>query len=143
MRLGLGWKTPMALVLGMALLGACSDDDPVTPSNNPPTGLAAAASGSTGVNLTWTAATGVTQYVLARAQGAAGRPWPAALPGDGPAWRRSYWVVAAGGGTSAPPNQPKSQASRNRTTTAATAYQMRGSILSTKVPFGCVNSWGV
>ncbi|HJR34791.1 MAG TPA: fibronectin type III domain-containing protein [Gemmatimonadales bacterium] len=62
----------MALVLGMALLWACSDDDPVTPSNNPPAGLAASASGSTGINLTWTAATGVTQYVLERAQGASG-----------------------------------------------------------------------
>jgi len=72
MRLGLGSKTPMALVLGMALLWACSDDDPVTPSNNPPAGLAASASGSTAINLTWTAATGVTQYVLERAQGAAG-----------------------------------------------------------------------
>ncbi|HEY9519161.1 MAG TPA: fibronectin type III domain-containing protein [Gemmatimonadales bacterium] len=72
MRLGLGWKTPIALALGMALLWACSDDDPVTPSNNPPAGLAATASGSTGINLTWTAATGVTQYVLERAQGAAG-----------------------------------------------------------------------
>ena len=72
MRLGLGLKTPMALVLGMALLWACSDDDPVTPSNNPPAGLAASASGSTGINLTWTAATGVTQYVLERAQGASG-----------------------------------------------------------------------
>ena len=72
MRLGLGWKTRMAVVLGMALLGACSDDDPVTPSNNPPAGLAASASGSTGINLTWTAATGVTQYVLERAQGASG-----------------------------------------------------------------------
>jgi fibronectin type III domain protein len=72
MRLGLGRKTPIALALGMALLWACSDDDPVTPSNNPPAGLAATASGSTGINLTWTAATGVTQYVLERAQGAAG-----------------------------------------------------------------------
>jgi len=72
MRLGLGWQTPMAVVLAMALLGACSDEDPVTPSNNPPAGLAAAAAGSTGINLTWTAATGVTQYVLERAQGAAG-----------------------------------------------------------------------
>jgi hypothetical protein len=72
MRLGLGLKTPMALVLGMALLWACSDDDPVTPSNDPPAGLAATASGSTGINLTWTVATGVTQYLLERAQGAAG-----------------------------------------------------------------------
>jgi hypothetical protein len=72
MRLGLGLKTPMALVLGMALLWACSDDDPVTPSNDPPAGLAATASGSTGINLTWTVAAGVTQYLLERAQGAAG-----------------------------------------------------------------------
>ena len=67
-------------------------------------------------------------------------PQPRAVPVSGakggPGCRRPYWVVAGGGvGASAPPNQPKSQASRSRTTTAATAYQMRGSTLSTEVPF--------
>lgn len=72
MMLGFGKSTPIALLLGITLLGACSDNDPVTPSNNPPAGLAATASGSTAIGLAWTASTGVTQYVLERAQGAAG-----------------------------------------------------------------------
>jgi hypothetical protein len=72
MMLGLGSKIPMALVLGMTLLAACSSDDPVTPSNNPPAGLAATASSSTSNTVTWNAAAGATQYVLERAQGAAG-----------------------------------------------------------------------
>src|SRR5688500_20315204 len=69
MRLALGSKTPMALVLGMALLWACSADDPVTPSNNPPEGLAASASGRTGNTLTWNVATGVHQQRMGAA------PW--------------------------------------------------------------------
>ena len=71
MMLGLRKRIPVAMLIGLALVAACSDD-PVTPSNDPPTGLAAAATGSTTINVTWTAATGVTQYVLERATGAAG-----------------------------------------------------------------------
>ncbi len=71
MMLDLGKNTSAALMMGLVLLGGCSND-PVTPSNDPPTGLAATAVGSTTVNLTWAASTGVTQYVLERAQGAAG-----------------------------------------------------------------------
>jgi hypothetical protein len=71
MMLGLRKRIPVATLIGLALVAACSDD-PVSPSNDPPAGLAAAATGSTTINVTWTAATGVTQYVLERATGAAG-----------------------------------------------------------------------
>ena len=70
MMLGLRKRLPVIL-LGLALVAACSDD-PVTPTNDPPAGLAASATGSTTINMTWTAATGLTQYVLERATGAAG-----------------------------------------------------------------------
>lgn len=72
MMLGLGKQTWKLAIIGMALLGACSSNDPVTPSNDPPTGLAVAATNSTTITVTWTAASGVTQYVLERAQGATG-----------------------------------------------------------------------
>jgi hypothetical protein len=72
MMLGLGTKTRMAVLAGMTVLAACSNDDPVTPSNDPPAGLAATATSSTSNTVTWTAAAGVTQYILERAQGAAG-----------------------------------------------------------------------
>jgi hypothetical protein len=112
MRLGLGLKTPMALVLGMALLWACSDDDPVTPSNDPPAGLAATASGSTGINLTWTVATGVTQYLLERAQGALqqARPFPTTTPGS--SRRRSTVTGSRQSGAPAPPHFPARSAPR-------------------------------
>ena len=71
MMLGLRKKIPVAILIGLALSAGCSDD-PVTPSNDPPVGLAAAATGSTTINVTWTASTGVTQYVLERAEGATG-----------------------------------------------------------------------
>lgn len=69
--LGLRKKIPVAMLMGLGLLAGCGDD-PVEPSNDPPVGLNAVASGSTAINLTWTASTGVTQYVLERATGAAG-----------------------------------------------------------------------
>jgi hypothetical protein len=69
--LGLLKKTPSAMLLGLALVVACSDDT-VTPSNDPPTGVSATASGATTINIAWTASSGVTEYVLERAQGAAG-----------------------------------------------------------------------
>lgn len=64
-------KAAAVTLCGMLVLGACKDGT-TTPSNDPPTGLAATASGSTTNNVTWTASTGVTQYVLERAQGATG-----------------------------------------------------------------------
>jgi len=70
MMLGLGKKTSIALLAAFAMLGACGEDEIFIPANDPPGGLAATAAGSTGINLTWTASTGVTQYVLERAQGA-------------------------------------------------------------------------
>jgi len=62
------------LALGVVLVAACSDD-PITPppgDDNPaPTGVAAAATGTTTINVTWTApAKAVTQFVLQRATGA-------------------------------------------------------------------------
>lgn len=69
--LGLRKKIPVAVLMGLALVTACSDD-PVTPSNDPPIGLTATAAGSTAITVSWTASTGVTQYVLERAAGGAG-----------------------------------------------------------------------
>ncbi|HEU5219017.1 MAG TPA: fibronectin type III domain-containing protein [Gemmatimonadales bacterium] len=60
-----------ALLTGMAVLAACSNDD-TGPSNDPPSGLAAAATGPTTTHVTWTASSGVTQYVLERAEGPSG-----------------------------------------------------------------------
>jgi len=71
MMLGLGMKTRMAVMMGLALVWGCSSDT-TTPSNDPPTGLTATASGSTTNTVGWTASAGVTQYILERAQGAAG-----------------------------------------------------------------------
>jgi hypothetical protein len=71
MMLGLGMKTRMAVMMGLALVWGCSSDT-TTPSNDPPTGLTATASGSTTNTVSWTASAGVTQYILERAQGAAG-----------------------------------------------------------------------
>jgi len=55
---------------------------------------------------------------------------------DAPGCRGSHWVVVVGAeaGASTPPNQPRTQASRSTTTTAATTYQTRLSILFTKIP---------
>ncbi len=67
--------TRAAMLVSLALLGACSED-PVQPppvTNNPPAGLAAAATGQTAVRVTWTApTTAATSFVLQRATGAAG-----------------------------------------------------------------------
>lgn len=64
----------IAMLLGVAVLGACSDDKGTdTPAeNNAPAGLAAQSTGSSTVHLTWTASTGVTQYIIQRATGAGG-----------------------------------------------------------------------
>lgn len=65
----------MAALFSLALLGACSED-PVTPpvvTNDPPAGLAAAATGQNTVRVTWTVpTTAATSFVLQRATGAAG-----------------------------------------------------------------------
>jgi len=65
----------VAALFSLALLGACSDD-PVTPPivpNDPPAGLAAAATGQNTVRVTWTApSTAASSFVLQRATGAAG-----------------------------------------------------------------------
>jgi hypothetical protein len=52
------------------LLGACTGDD--GPSNSPPTGLALSATDAITVHVTWTAAAGVTGYILERAAGTTG-----------------------------------------------------------------------
>ncbi|HET9064326.1 MAG TPA: fibronectin type III domain-containing protein [Gemmatimonadales bacterium] len=74
MRFGLGTLTRVALLSGVVLVGACSSD-PVEPgpANPAPTGLTAAANGTTAINLNWTApSTAATQFVLQRATGATG-----------------------------------------------------------------------
>ncbi|MEO5800241.1 MAG: fibronectin type III domain-containing protein, partial [Gemmatimonadales bacterium] len=69
-----GTTVRAAMLLGLALIGACSNSTDPTPipTNDPPTGLAATATGPTATHLAWTAGTGVTQYVIQRAAGAAG-----------------------------------------------------------------------
>lgn len=71
MRFGLGTLTRLAMLSGVVLTGACTED-PVTPPANPaPTGLAATATGPTTINVTWTApASAVTEFVLQRATSA-------------------------------------------------------------------------
>lgn len=75
------------MLLGLALLGACSDDgDPAGPSNNPPSvpsNFAATATGQTTIRVTWTASTGATSYVLQRATGQAGAFANIATPAAG------------------------------------------------------------
>lgn len=78
----------VAMIAGVALVGACSEDTVTPPANPAPTGLGAAATGQTSVHLTWTASTDVDEYVLQRAEGAAGtfaeiaRPAAAAVQFD-------------------------------------------------------------
>ena len=69
--LALRRSSATAILMGMALLAGCGSD-PVEPSNDPPTGLAVTAASSTSNTVTWSASSGATQYVLERAQGAAG-----------------------------------------------------------------------
>lgn len=70
----IGTTAQAAMLMSLALLGACSNDptDPTPVANDPPAGLTATASGATGAHLTWTAGASVTQYVIQRATGAAG-----------------------------------------------------------------------
>ena len=73
MMFGHGTTTRAAMLLTLALLGACSEDPVTPPANDAPTGLAAAATGQTTIRVTWTApATAATSFVLQRATGAAG-----------------------------------------------------------------------
>ncbi len=70
---GFASTTRAAMLLTLALLGACSEDPVTPPANDAPTGLAAAATGQTTIRVTWTApATAATSFVLQRATGAAG-----------------------------------------------------------------------
>lgn len=57
-----------------ALLVACGEADPIdpTPTLDPPTNLAVAATSATTARVTWTAAATATSYLIQRAQGAAG-----------------------------------------------------------------------
>jgi hypothetical protein len=66
-----GWLAGLVLALGAGLVAGCSND-PTDPSNDPPTGLTVAPTSSTSNSVNWSAASGVTQFVLERAQGAAG-----------------------------------------------------------------------
>ena len=71
MRLGIGRWTGAVLLAGSLVVGACTNDNN-GPSNDPPTGLAVSATSATVIHVTWTTATGVTQFILERAQGASG-----------------------------------------------------------------------
>ena len=70
---GFASTTRAAMLLTLALIGACSSDPVTPPANDAPTGLTAAATGQTTIRVTWTApATAATSFVLQRATGAAG-----------------------------------------------------------------------
>lgn len=73
MHFGLGTLARTALVAGAVFVGACSDDttNPPPSNENPaPTGLTATATGTTTINVTWTApTTAVTQFILQRSTG--------------------------------------------------------------------------
>ncbi|HEV8599535.1 MAG TPA: fibronectin type III domain-containing protein [Gemmatimonadales bacterium] len=68
--LGIGKWSGTALLIGIAVASACSDES--GPSNPAPTGLAASATNATVIHVSWNAATGVTQFILERAEGASG-----------------------------------------------------------------------
>ncbi len=76
MNFGFRSLTRTALLAAAVTASACSSDDPgpiLPPANPAPTGLAAAATGQTTVNVTWTApTTAATTFVLQRATGAQG-----------------------------------------------------------------------
>jgi hypothetical protein len=59
------------LVLTAAATAACGSDDPVSPILPVPTGLAAAQASLTQINLSWTAVSGATGYIVQRASAAA------------------------------------------------------------------------
>ncbi len=66
-------RATLAAVLIAAGVTACGDDDPVAPPATPPapTGLAATAASETSIQVSWTAVTGATSYVLERAEASA------------------------------------------------------------------------
>ncbi len=67
--------TRAGLLLAAVTLGACSDDDNgvTPPANDPPSGVAVAATGPTTARVTWAAPTSAAaQFVVQRAAGAAG-----------------------------------------------------------------------
>lgn len=76
MHLGLGTLARTSLLAAAVLTSACNSDATAPnpePSNPAPAGLTATANGTTAIDLAWTApTTAVTQFVLQRAEGAAG-----------------------------------------------------------------------
>jgi len=106
--LGIRKLSRSVLLIGGALLGACSNDDN-GPSNDPPTGLAAAATSAVVIHVTWNATAGVSEFVLQRAQGATGtfteiaRPTGSATayddPGLSPTTTYRYKIAAVRSGT--------------------------------------------
>jgi hypothetical protein len=95
-------------VLFLGILSACSSDG-TGPSDGPPTGVAASASGATTVHVTWSAASNVTTFILQRAEGATGsfaeiaRPSGSATSYDDtgllPSTAYRYRLAAVRGGT--------------------------------------------
>ena len=59
------------LLLGFALLAACTEDSN-GPSGGTPSGLSASATSATTIQVSWTAVAGATQYILERATGSGG-----------------------------------------------------------------------
>lgn len=68
---GNGKRIGAVLLFGMALLPGCTNDEN-GPSNAAPTGLAVVATSATTIQVTWTTAAGVTQFILERAEGPTG-----------------------------------------------------------------------
>jgi fibronectin type III domain protein len=68
--LGIGKWSSAALLAGIAIVSGCTDDS--GPSNPAPTGLAVSATSAIAIHVSWNAATGVTEFILERAEGASG-----------------------------------------------------------------------
>ncbi|PKL94038.1 MAG: hypothetical protein CVV20_00610 [Gemmatimonadetes bacterium HGW-Gemmatimonadetes-1] len=92
----------MLLSASLVAVSACGDDDPVTtppppaPTNPAPTGLAATATGTTTINVSWSApATAATEFVLQRATGAAGAFAEVSRPAGGATTYADQGLTAA------------------------------------------------
>ena len=68
------WRTfaGITLVASSMSLAACGSDGPSAPGDLPPTNTAVSAASATSANISWTAVTGATNYIVQRAPGTTG-----------------------------------------------------------------------
>jgi hypothetical protein len=64
--------TARAFAIALLGLAACSDDDPVAPTVDPPLGLQVSATGSSSIRVTFNGRAVDDSYTVERAEGAAG-----------------------------------------------------------------------